>query len=179
MPCPFKGNQIMIKRLLTYSPNLKQSWMLTITLLLCQLIVGGVAIVIMERITPEWAELIGSVLAYIILALIVVHLGRRSDYEPAAPPRQSPLLWLLLVPFALSFGVAIEPLGMWIPMPDWMQQIFADLMQKSLPAFLSVAVLAPVCEEWLLRGIILKGLLKRYSPLKAITWSAAHLSKTV
>jgi len=108
----------MINRLLAYSPNLKQSWILVVIILLCGVIVGGVATAITKGIVPEWANLIGSVFGYVVIALIVIRLGKSGSYEPVALPRQSPLLWLLLVLFTLTFGLVTAPLGMWIPMPD-------------------------------------------------------------
>jgi hypothetical protein len=35
-----------------------------------------------------------------------------------------------------------------------------------------VAIAAPLCEEWLCRGVIAKGLLRHSTPAKAILWSA-------
>lgn len=165
----------MLNRLFAYNPNLKQSWILLGVLCCLQLLAGvivGIVVIIGGNTLRPWAELAGSVLSYIIMAFIVVRLGKGNNYEPIASPRQSPLLWLLLVPFTLSLGPAMEPLTAWIPMPDAIQQLFAELMTKNMPMFLLIAVVAPVCEEWLFRGIILKGLLTRYSPLKAIVWSA-------
>ena len=161
-----------MNRLLAYSPNLKQSWILIVIFLLCDLVSSIMAQFGIKRIAPEWVEPANSVLRYTIMALIVMRMGKGRNEEPVAPPRQVPLLWLLLVPFTVSFGMAIEPLGMWIPMPDLIQQLLANMFQKNLPVFLLTVVVAPVCEEWLFRGIILKGLLSRYSPLKAIIWSA-------
>jgi len=163
----------MLNRLFAYNPNLKQSWVLIVILTICGLIFGVATAAINDFvIASKWVDLIGHVVSFFIAALIVVRLGKNSNYEPVASLRQSPLLWLLLVPFTLSFGITVEPLSAWIPMPEWIKQIFAELMQKSLPTFLMVVVFAPICEEWLLRGIILKGLLTHYSPRKAIVWSA-------
>ena len=162
----------MMNRLLAYSPNLKQSWILAGIIVLCLNIIGGVTSIVMTHILPGWADLTGYILSVIIVAWIVICMGKGSNYGPVVSPPQAPRLWLLLVPFTLSFGMVVDPLSMWIPMPDVMQQIFASLVQKNLPAFLLIIVVAPVCEEWLLRGIVLKGLLRHYSPLKAIMWSA-------
>ena len=91
-------------------------------------------------------------------------------------PGFSPFLWFLLVPFIWSVSIATGPLTMWIPMPDTIKQMFMDMSQFSLPAVLLTVIIAPVFEEWFCRGIILKGLLKHYSPRKAIVWSAVIFS---
>ena len=160
-----------MNRLLAFSPNLKQSWMLCAILVLCQT-AGAAASFIINSVAPEWSDFAGYVLSFILVALVVVRSGKGSHYEPVAAPRQSPLLWLLLVPFTLLFVHAVEPLAMWVPTPEPMKQLYMDFFRINLPSFLLLVFIAPVCEEWLFRGIILKGLLKRRSPLKAIVWSA-------
>ena len=168
-----------MKRLLAYSPNLKQSWALVFIAMLCSAISYVAIGVIMQYAgapVQEWRYLFESLLIFTVVAPLVVRFGRHGSYEPVASPRPSPLLWLLLVPFTLSISLATEPLAAWIPMPDILKQAFDDVFQKNLPGFLGIVVLAPVYEEWLYRGIILKGLLKHYSPRKAIMWSAVIFS---
>ena len=170
-----------MNRLLAYNPNLAQSWGLIAIFILCY-VVGVIARVVMQKIglaTPEWAEFSGKMLAYIILAVVIVRFGKGSNNVKATIPDQSPLLWLLLVPFTLSVVLMATLLTIWIPRPDSIKQALA--VQVNLPMFLELVILAPVREEWLYRGVILKGLLKHYSPLKAIVWSAlifavAHLN---
>ena len=170
----------IFNRLFAYSPNLKQSWGLAVIFFFCQVGVGfvvGIASTIMRlvgvvTVTENLAQLAIIVIGFALAALIVVYLGKGSNHEPVTPPRQSPLLWILLVPFILSVSLAASPLSSWIPMPDVMKRIFTGLSQHNIPTILTVVVIAPVCEEWLYRGIILKGLLTHYPPLKAIVWSA-------
>jgi len=171
----------IINILLAYSPNIKQSWGLIIILILCQA-AGSAASMIIKYAgvtTPEWDLISGSVLGYAALSLVVFRLGKSSDSPAQAGnqgflgiPGLAPVLWFLLVPFTLSVSLAAEPLIMWIPTPEIIQQMFADVIKNNLPSFLLLVVIAPVCEEWLFRGIILKGILTRYSPSKAIVWSS-------
>jgi len=50
-----------------------------------------------------------------------------------------------------------------------LQKTFADLMGKySISTFITIVIAAPILEELIFRGIILDGLLKKYSPIKAI-----------
>ena len=168
------------RRLLAYSPNLKQSWMMHITILgfylIALLIVSliGMLTGISAKLAPEWKDLTGHLLSVVIAVVIVIRLGKDSNYVPIVLPRQSLLLWLLLVPFVLSVSITAELLTMWIPRPymfiNYMDYIDRQF-QNNLPAFLSMLV-APVFSEWLSRGIVLKGLLTHYSPLKAIMWSS-------
>jgi membrane protease YdiL (CAAX protease family) len=47
-----------------------------------------------------------------------------------------------------------------------------DVLSKNIFSFAVIALAAPLFEEWLCRGIVLKGLLKQRSPLKAIIISS-------
>lgn len=162
-----------MNRLLAYSPNLKQSWMLLGIYFVC-MIVEPLTDAIMRNIgiaTPEWVGLSGTVFSYVALALIVVRLGKNDDSVPAAVPGLSPFLWLLLIPFTLSVNFVASSMTEWIPVPDFLERMMAEVFRRDLPAFLEIVIIAPVCEEWLCRGIILKGLMTRFSPLKSIVWS--------
>lgn len=73
----------------------------------------------------------------------------------------------------LSLGIVMEPFVDIIPMPDWVWEYFKEILgQRDIFTFLAVVIAAPVLEELLFRGIILKGFLKQYPPWKSILWSA-------
>ncbi len=68
----------------------------------------------------------------------------------------------------LQFGL-LSPIKSLIPMPDFMKDILLEIGNlKGVFAFLTLSVAAPILEELIFRGIILDGLLKRYSPARAI-----------
>jgi len=176
-------------RLLAYSPNLKESWMLLAYIYIGLMILSIIIALIMRIVgitKPEAWRVLFSALQFAIAAVVIVNrLGKNSSYVPISSPRQSSLLWLLFVLFTLSVDVAAEPLTMWIKawisMPDIVKKIYAEYSQINLPVFLVVAVIYPIRDEWLYRGIILKGLLSHYPPVNAIVWSAViytviHLS---
>jgi len=76
--------------------------------------------------------------------------------------------FVFLLPILLQFGL-ISHIVHLIPMPDLIKQMFYELgNDTSWPTLLTIVVLAPVLEELICRGIILKGLLKNYSPIIAI-----------
>ncbi len=63
------------------------------------------------------------------------------------------------------------------PMPESLQRAMEALMDGPLwITLLSVSVFAPVFEEWLCRGIILRGLLQKMRPVWAIVISAAFFA---
>ena len=57
-------------------------------------------------------------------------------------------------------------------MPEYMLEIFEKILNNSIWAFITTVVAAPILEEYLLRGVIERGLLKHTTPLQAILWSS-------
>lgn len=88
----------------------------------------------------------------------------------------APLKTIALVSIAamaLQIGI-VSPIINLIPMPDLMKRVFLQMSERrDLFALIAIVVAAPVLEELIFRGIILDGLLKRYSPLKSILVSSA------
>ena len=91
------------------------------------------------------------------------------------------LPFIVIGSVVLLFGIA-DPIGNLIPMPESFKKSLVDFgSQPGIFAFLLLVIAAPILEELLFRGIILDGLLKRYSPLTAILISSllfglAHLN---
>ena len=81
-------------------------------------------------------------------------------------------LYLILIFTTLSLSIILEPLTSLIPLPELRRELFMMLSKADIYTFLVLTVSAPILEELLFRGIILKGFLKIYSPLKAILWSS-------
>lgn len=82
----------------------------------------------------------------------------------------SPLL--IAWPILLVFGITSHIIYL-IPTPESLAGMVDD-SRKDIAwlSILTVALIAPVLEEVIFRGVILKGLLNRYSPLKAIVVSS-------
>lgn len=78
----------------------------------------------------------------------------------------------VIATIALVFGV-ISPLVTAIPMPEFFQSVFKNLMMNDgVLGFAMIVIAAPVLEELIFRGIMLDGLLKKYSPVKSILISS-------
>ena len=62
-------------------------------------------------------------------------------------------------------------------MPQWLEETMKQLLDAPLwITLISVSVFAPLFEEWLCRGVVLRGLLAKNSPMTAITVSAAFFA---
>ena len=78
----------------------------------------------------------------------------------------------------LAAAFVCEPVSVMLPdMPETLKKSLELLMDGPLwAALLSVAVFAPLFEEWLCRGLVLRGLMKHMNPTGAILVSAAFFA---
>jgi len=79
----------------------------------------------------------------------------------------------------IAAACLMEPVTTLLPqMPEWFEKIMNQLMEGSplWATLISVSVFAPFFEEWLCRGIVLRGLLSKTSPAAAICISAVFFA---
>ena len=88
----------------------------------------------------------------------------------------SPVVFLVVFVATHALMVALEPINSIVHMPDSVKQIYANMLSNMVWTSLSVAIAAPLAEEFLLRGTILRGMLYHSTPLKAILWSAFYFA---
>jgi membrane protease YdiL (CAAX protease family) len=76
---------------------------------------------------------------------------------------------IVVATLAFMAGISIPMAGLTstlIPVPDFLADAFE--IEVDIFSFLTIAVSAPILEELIFTGIILCGLLKRYSPIKSV-----------
>ena len=106
-------------------------------------------------------------------------IGYRALFHPAehsvaATMTLVTLPILLLVPGLVFFAGAGNTIVQWLlPMDSDDIALFDQQMAPGIVPVLFGCVVAPVLEEMLFRGVILRGFLRRYSRTFAIVWSAA------
>ncbi len=186
-----------MKRLFAYTPNLSQSFWLLLLLIICQIPTGFLGALLPQALGDEyksWGNLAAYVFTFILMGCIIIRLGKDQssaiqqqnildldNSQTSIDSLSTPVhgikakfpLYILLLFLMPSLSVAIEPLYMWWPIPQWIEELFASMFRNDFGTFVVVAIAAPLCEEWLCRGIILRGLLKHdMVPYKAIFWSA-------
>jgi membrane protease YdiL (CAAX protease family) len=123
-----------------------------------------------------------SFLVYYVLAmaapLYLLHFLKKKEEETVTyllkPKDIGVVLILVVATVALQWGVT-GPIGYSIPMPEMFQKIFRDLAEQLNDGYglISIAIMAPFFEEFIFRGIMLDGLLKKKSTWTAILISAA------
>ena len=91
------------------------------------------------------------------------------------------MVYLLLIPMIIAMAIITESVVSQIPMPEKIQQMFEQMVQLNFQGYLTIAIAAPILEELIFRGVVLKKFLQKYSPTKAIILSSvifgiAHLN---
>lgn len=89
---------------------------------------------------------------------------------------------LILIPITTFFWAVqnlLVDVGVWmdkvIPAPDWFWEMFNKIFESDYGwwgAFMKVAVIAPVVEELIFRGLILQGLRRNYNAFVSVFMSA-------
>lgn len=180
----------MLKKYSTYLPDLTQSWILVALLALAGSLFGALVNIILVLIFPGLSgksELMMYPLIF-IPPLIVINKSVRERVAESkitgeqlrSIPIDNPQFGkigavatvLLTIPLVFSFNIITEPLSMWMGVPEFFKQFLEQIQTNRLLSFVAVAIFAPVLEEIFCRGIILRGLLTKMDPFKAIFWSA-------
>jgi len=156
-------------------PSIAQSFGITGIASLAILLVGIAAPLLTNLAGVEAGQLLFEILAMGIPLLIVLRLrNKKAGYLPInlSLKNKRILPYLVLASIALLIGI-INPLSSLIPMPESLKQEFLTLAsQTGVFTFITLVIAAPILEELIFRGIILDGLLKRYSPTKSILISS-------
>ncbi|WP_133273268.1 CPBP family intramembrane glutamic endopeptidase [Hymenobacter radiodurans] len=157
-------------------PTVKESWGALGWFMLLALVLGFLSIPFLRFTTHAQSIIVTVVASDLAKALIIVFLlwkipaVRRQPIRLLAS-REIPLVYLLL-PLLVFAQMALRTLVVFLHLPNWM----SDSMQKlnAFPglSFFVICISAPILEELLFRGLLLPGLLKNYSPRKAIVQSS-------
>lgn len=91
-------------------------------------------------------------------------------------PAVRPMVYLPLIVMLVGLGIVLSEgdnlVRSFLPIPRFFADLFKDLTSGSMASILTVVLIAPVTEELIFRGIILKGFLNRYRPMTAILVSS-------
>jgi hypothetical protein len=164
-------------------PSAAQAALLFVALFLCEFVVGAAL-----RDANGWLGLnimqigvLSSVLGNGCVFAVVMHLQKltyRELFHQSASSARATLMLvvppvLLLVPaLLLALTSVLQLLTLLVPPSAWEESYFSRMADGSVAAVLAVCVMAPLLEEMLFRGIVLRGFLRRYSRWQAIFMSA-------
>lgn len=170
----------MIKHITNYTPTLKGCWILFFCVTVCGSLLSYPANIL------KGYPIVSTLLSYIILFIPAITFayfkGKSTDQRPRykinAPSwgKLHPAILFMMLPFILAaFIVVCEPINSIITTPEWFDNIMKDTVSGESPviSFITTCICAATIEEFLCRGLMLRGLLEnKYPPFKAILWSS-------
>ncbi len=145
-------------------------------------VLGQVPIEILNLFSDRF----GTAAPYVTFALgvlvkyyvIIILLKWFSDKEDDRKPKQHlngrsfAYAALIIIAFRVMFDNSLTLWIIDIPVPDFINEAFEKLFASPIILILSVTVIAPIYEEILFRGILLKGMAKKINPTIALVASA-------
>lgn len=155
-----------------------------LSFVLLEMLLGGLLADLQDTLAITDAQL-GELARVLATGLVVsTLLGWRGLthaqmlHDAPSPPLRTLLLTaaplLALLPLLWSVNGWMDwLLQALLPLSAWEAEWFSHAVDGTFASTLSACVLAPVLEEMLFRGLILRGLLLRYPPATAIVHSAA------
>jgi hypothetical protein len=165
-------------------PNITQALGLLLLFVLLQILfafpLGVFALATKSNITNNPLTIAAVNLLSIGLLLRFGLMRSRASWQEVFP--FSPMRAALLLPMALIvIGLSIllsevdNRLRTVLPVPGWLTEVLQNLFgvpQNFLSSIFTLVIVAPLTEELLFRGLILRGFLSHYSVRKAIMASA-------
>lgn len=119
----------------------------------------------------------------IVKYFVIILLLKWYSEVPMEVPRKQSLnkknfiyAALIIIGFRLAFDNSLLYWVNKIPMPDFITQAFDEMAISPVILILSVAVIAPISEEIIFRGIILKGMANKMNPTLALVMSSLFFS---
>ena len=153
-------------------------------------LLGNILVLGLQFISPEFAKEYGTIISYPVMFIpAMLYASSKSRFDENFVQgyrmdsnnfgRFSGLQIAVIVSIAtLATAFMTDALSSLMPpMPEWLEAAMKQLLDAPLwITLISVSVFAPLFEEWLCRGVVLRGLLAKHSPLTAITVSAAFFA---
>jgi membrane protease YdiL (CAAX protease family) len=162
-------------------PDLKSLFRLFFVLLFYMIIGGillGIFLIDAKHSDSPILKSLLNLLSYIVTLLVTIRYAIKkskkqqvSSFNISFNKIQGWLVPVIIIS-TLALTVGLERVADLIPMPGSVQKFFEKLFTRDVFFLVNIIIAAPILEEILCRGIVLKGLLKNYSPNKAILISA-------
>lgn len=184
-----RGSYDLFSNYSHYTPGI--GGMMTLFLMfLVGALLGNLIVLAMGFVSAEFAALYGTVISYPVMfippLLYASAQSRRNEYFETGYTLDSnhfgrlggPWMALIAAVGTMAAAFVADSLNLLLPpTPEWFEAAMANIMDAPVwITLLSVSVFAPLFEEWLCRGIILRGLLQKMGPAGAIAVSAVFFA---
>lgn len=156
-----------------FFPTVKNFWVIMGVLILAQVIISGVI-----RLLPQLPLGLELFLSYTIPLGIVVAVSftMQSNEQPdgftSLFKKFDPLIIPPVLLFIVGFGFISDFLQRLFPEPEWFNEMMSSIFTSGILGFITACIAAPLLEELMFRGVLLRSFLKNYSVKKALVWSA-------
>ena len=190
-----RGSYNLFSNYSHFLPGIKGMIMLLIMFviggLLGNLVVLGLTFGFSAQFAQEYGMVISYPLMFVPPMLYASYQSRKNELWGSDTPEGGIALdsnnfgQLGGLPLAIIVSIATlaaafiaEPVNALLPeMPEVLKKALEQLTEGPLwVTLLSVSIFAPLFEEWLCRGLVLRGLLQKHSPFSAIAVSAAFFA---
>jgi len=165
----------MIENKQVYYPSIVQSWGIVGIAILSALLFSPVSHLLTNNIGKELSFLVYYLLSMGVPFGIAHTIRNKRTGINTYNFGLSSIKIMALISISIigiQTGI-ISPIVSSLPIPEFMQKIFLELAnQNGVFSFIAIVVAAPFIEELIFRGIILDGLLQKYSPVKSIILSS-------
>ena len=98
--------------------------------------------------------------------------GDAGPESKSAHGKGTAVVYGLLAVLVIALQVLLEPLSVFVDTPEYLESLIEQMTNGGIISFFAIAVLPAFFEEYLFRGIILRGLLSKYAPSLAIIVSS-------
>lgn len=128
-----------------------------------------------EKAVPYVIFIAGVMVKYYVIIVLLKFLSNKSNYQK--PKKQLDVMdfafvALMIIGFRLIFDNSLIFLVSKISMPKFINEAFLELSVSPIILILSLVVVAPIYEEIIFRGILLKGMANKINPKIALVISA-------
>jgi len=171
-----------------YLPGIGGMFMLLAMFILGSLLGNLVTMGLQATLGADFAKQFGTVISYPVMFIppmlyssVKSRLNSYNTEEVLLDNKVSGGARLAIIVTVATMAAAFitEPVTALLPpMPEWLEKLMDQMLEGSplWATLLSVSVFAPLFEEWLCRGMILRGLLTKMKPATAIVISAAFFA---
>lgn len=164
--------------------------MMLFVMFLLGALLGNILVGALTFVSAEFATIYGTVISYPVMFippwLYVSAKSRRNEFFETGYTLDSSHFGSLggfsmavIVSIAtMAMAFLADSLNVLMPeAPEWFEKAMEQIMDAPVwITLISVSVFAPLFEEWLCRGMVLRGLLQKTHPVSAILVSAAFFA---
>ena len=180
-----RGSYDLFSNYAHYLPDVGGMILLFVMFLIGALL-GNIIVLALGLVSAEFAAIYGVVISYPVMfippLLYASAQSRRNEYFELGYALDSNnfgrmggwMLGLIVSITTIAAAFMTDSLTKIMPeAPQWFEDAMSSIMEApTWLTLLSVSIFAPLFEEWLCRGLVLRGLLQKKSPAVAISLSA-------